>query len=108
MKYALFIGRWQPFHEGHKYIVDQALEQEKNVCIAIRDTGIDRDNPYTVIERRHMIWKIYRNKVKVIVIPDIESINYGRGVGYEINEIKVPQDIARISGTEIRKTNDID
>ena len=42
-------------------------------------------------------------KVKVIIIPDIESINYGRGVGYEIIEHEPPQDIGEISATEIRK-----
>jgi predicted nucleotidyltransferase len=41
--------------------------------------------------------------VKVLVIPDIESVNWGRGVGYETNEFKPPEDIKRISATEIRK-----
>ena len=41
--------------------------------------------------------------VKVIPIPDIESVNYGRGVGYEINEYTPPEDIGKISATEIRK-----
>ena len=41
--------------------------------------------------------------VKVIPIPDIESVNYGRGVGYEINEFEPPKDIGEISATEIRK-----
>ena len=41
--------------------------------------------------------------VKVIPIPDIESVNYGRGVGYEINEFEPPKDIGKISATEIRQ-----
>ena len=41
--------------------------------------------------------------VKIIPIPDIESVNYGRGVGYEINEFEPPKDIGKISATEIRK-----
>jgi predicted nucleotidyltransferase len=40
--------------------------------------------------------------VKVIVIPDIASVNYGRGVGYEVKEIEVTSNIASISATEIR------
>ena len=40
--------------------------------------------------------------VKVIIIPDIESVNYGRGVGYEIIEHQPPEQIKRISTTEIR------
>ena len=41
--------------------------------------------------------------VKVISIPDIESVNYGRGVGYEINEFVPPKNIGDISATELRK-----
>ena len=43
-KYSLFIGRWQPFHKGHKFIIDHALKQGKNVAIAIRDTEISEKN----------------------------------------------------------------
>ena len=44
--------------------------------------------------------------VKVIVIPDIESVNYGRGVGYEINEYEPPSDSGAmfISATRIRES----
>ena len=38
-----------------------------------------------------------------MIIPDIESVNYGRGVGYEIIEHIPPNDIGKISATEIRK-----
>jgi adenylylsulfate kinase len=39
-KYALFIGRWQPFHNSHKFLIDKALSEGKNVCVAIRDTEL--------------------------------------------------------------------
>jgi hypothetical protein len=39
----------------------------------------------------------------VIIIPDIASVNYGRGVGYEVKEIQVDQVTANISATEIRR-----
>ena len=42
-------------------------------------------------------------KVKVIIIPDIESVNYGRGVGYEVIEHFPPRLIQNISATEIRQ-----
>ena len=35
-KYSLFIGRWQPWHEGHLWLINQRLKEKKNVCIAIR------------------------------------------------------------------------
>ena len=39
----------------------------------------------------------------IAIIPDIEGIYYGRGVGYEIEEIEPPPEIKTISATEIRK-----
>ena len=41
MKYSLFIGRWQPWHNGHKWLIDQRLKEGKNVCIGIRDVIAD-------------------------------------------------------------------
>lgn len=105
-RYALFIGRWQPFHNGHKYLVDQALSEGKHVCVAIRDTEISEKNPYTVQQRKEMVWRIYGDKVKTIVIPDIESVNIGRKVGYAVNRIDPPEEITKISGTNVRAGKD--
>ena len=110
MKRALFIGRWQPLHPGHKWLFDQKLEQKIPILIAVRDTPIDDSNPYSTDEVISNLEKEYENEVessmvKIISIPDIESVNYGRGVGYEINEFEPPKDIGKISATEIRKKN---
>jgi cytidyltransferase-like protein len=104
-RYALYIGRWQPFHEGHQWLVEQKLAHGVPVWIAVRDVPPDVHNPYppeTVVE---MIKAHYgdRDDVLVTVIPDIESVNYGRKVGYEINEWVPPAEIERISATAIRK-----
>jgi adenylylsulfate kinase len=103
-KYALFIGRWQPFHVGHKYLVDQALQKGKNVAIAIRDTELSEKNPFTIEQRKEMIYKIYGNRVKVFEMCDIESINIGRKVGYDVNRIDVPNKIKKVSGTKVRES----
>ena len=44
--------------------------------------------------------------VEFMTIPDIESVNYGRGVGYEINEFQPPSDSGAmfISATKIRES----
>lgn len=104
-KYSLFVGRWQPFHNGHRYIVEQALKEGKNVCIACRETPVSNSDPYTFEQRVAMINRVFANygdRVKVISIPDIESVNIGRNVGYDVNEIQPPPDIASISGTGVR------
>ena len=41
MKYSMFIGRWQPWHKGHRWLIDQRLNQNKNVLICIRDMKTD-------------------------------------------------------------------
>ena len=108
MKYSLFIGRWQPWHDGHRWLIDQQLNKGKNVCIAIRDMPTDENNPFSPDEVKENLEKELRNlinkgSVKVIVIPDIESVNYGRGVGYDIIEHQPPQKIKKISATKIRE-----
>jgi len=101
---ALFIGRWQPFHNGHDFIIRQKLDEGIPVLIAVRDTPIDEKNPFTVKERVDMIRATYVGEdVQVIPIPDIESVNIGRNVGYAVNEYKVPENIAGISATDIRE-----
>jgi len=108
MKYSMFIGRWQPWHDGHRWLIDQRLNDGKNVLICIREVSLDDSNPYDPIEVKENIEKeledlISSSKVKVIIIPDIESVNYGRGVGYDIIEHVPPKKVGEISATEIRK-----
>ena len=109
MKRALFIGRWQPLHPGHKWLFNQKLDKDIPILIAVRDTPVDDSNPFTTNDVISNLEKEYseeveKGMVKVIPIPDIESVNYGRGVGYEINEYVPPKDIREISATEIRKS----
>lgn len=100
---ALFIGRWQPFHNGHKWLIDQKLGKGIPVLIAVRDKPSDPDNPLTTRQTVEILNEMYQNEnVEIISIPDIESVNFGRGVGYEVNEFVPPKEINTISATEIR------
>ncbi len=108
MKYSMFIGRWQPWHDGHRWLIEQRLQLNKNILVCIREVSKDDSNPYDPVEVKANIEKelkdfILKNRVKVIIIPDIESINYGRGVGYDIIEHVPPRKVGEISATEIRK-----
>ena len=108
MKYSMFIGRWQPWHKGHRWLIDQRLNQNKNVLICIREVSKDDKNPYNPVDVKENVEKelkelIDAQRVKVIIIPDIESVNYGRGVGYDIIEHIPPSDIGEISATKIRE-----
>ena len=108
MKYSMFIGRWQPWHDGHRWLIDQRLNEGKNVLICVREVSKDDKNPYNPIEVKENVEKelkdlINSKRVKVIIIPDIESVNYGRGVGYDIIEHVPPSEIGKISATKIRE-----
>ena len=107
-QYSMVVGRFQPFHDGHKWLVNQCLEDGKNVLIVIRDIVPDEKNPFEVSEVKNNImkelWKLIgEERVKVMVIPDIESVNFGRGVGYDIIEHIPPQEVSEISATKIRE-----
>ena len=102
-KRAMFIGRWQPFHNGHKWLINQKLSEGKPILIAVRDIPPDEKNPFTTEQTVEMVREVYSNQdVEVISIPDVESVNWGRGVGYELNEHVPPQNIGFISATGIR------
>lgn len=106
-KWAIFIGRYQPYHWGHIELVQQKLNQGIPALIMVRDIEPDEKNPFTTQQTVSMIEKYHQAKgddVKVIIIPDIESVNYGRGVGYEINEFTPPNNIGFISATKIRES----
>jgi len=107
-QYALFVGRWQPLHDGHKALFKRALDEGKKVWIAIRDIAPDEKNPWTAEEVLSNITNEYRELcsqgvVKVSIIPDICSIEFGRGVGYDIIEHIPPAQVAEISATKIRE-----
>ena len=106
--YAMFIGRWQPWHEGHRWLIDQQLNQGKKVCIAIRDMETDEKNPYSAIQvmmniTNELIDLVEEGMIRIMIVPDIESINFGRGVGYDIIEHIPPAEIHDISATKIRE-----
>lgn len=106
-KYALFIGRWQTWHYGHEWLIRQQLDRGKKVWIAIRDVEIDQNNPknahqvlMSIINEKFIQENI--ENLLITIIPDIESVNYGRGVGYDVIYHEPPEEIKSISGTEIR------
>ena len=108
-RYSMYIGRFQPFHAGHEWCVREMLSKGNRVCIAImdiHDTEPD-NNPYTYREVFNAISYIFIDEtnmgdIEIIKIPPIESVNYGREVGYKIIEHIPPDNIKKISATKIR------
>ena len=108
VKYSMFVGRWQPLHKGHLWLINERLKEGYKVWLGIRDVEPDEKNPWTADEILKMVHEgelkelIEAGKVLPTIIPDIESINYGRGVGYDIIEHVPPKEIGDISATSIR------
>ena len=108
-KTALIIGRWQPWHEGHRSLFLAALEKAERVAIGVRHThATDGKNPFTFDEVKEFIDKDlsnqYAGKYDVIELPNITNVIYGRDVGYKVEKISLGEDVEKISATEVRKS----
>ena len=100
------LGRWQPFHDGHYILFKEIIKKTGQVCIQIRDVqGVD-DNPFDFeTVKKNIEEKLnqeFEGRFKVMMVPNITNICYGRGVGYKIEEIVLPEEIQKISATKIR------
>lgn len=65
----VFIGRFQPFHNGHKAVIDQALSHAKQVIVIVGSSHQARStkNPFTFVERAEMIRSVYPNEENLII-----------------------------------------
>lgn len=103
---ALLIGRYQPFHIGHKTLVAESVERTGQCCIALRDVGgINEKNPYDFEKVKAEIESAcveFGNKIKIVELPNITDIFYGRGVGYNIEQLELSKELQEVSATKIR------
>jgi hypothetical protein len=103
------LGRWQPWHAGHRALFDRLIQKTGQVCIMIRDCqGWQGSNPFAIDQVKSAIKRdldpLYQGQYEILVVPNITHIGYGRGVGYTMAEEKFDESITNISGTEIRKS----
>jgi cytidyltransferase-like protein len=103
---ALFLGRYQPFHAGHRRLIEEGLRRVGQACIAVRDThGVDPRNPlpfFAVKQRIEAALSAYSGRFVVVPVPNITNVFYGREVGYAIERIVLDEAIEAISATRIR------
>ena len=104
---AQMLGRWQPFHDGHYALFEKIIKKTGQVCIQVRDVQGVGDNPFDfeyvkfkIVER---LEPKYKNRFKVVLVPNITNICYGREVGYKVEKFVLPKNIEKISATKIRK-----
>ena len=104
---AQMLGRWQPWHQGHQKLFEEILKKTGQVNIMVRDVkGVD-DNPFDFetikLKITERLEPKYKNRFKVVLVPNITNICYGRGVGYKIEEIVLDEKTQQISATKIRE-----
>jgi cytidyltransferase-like protein len=107
---ALFLGRYQPFHKGHATLIAKGIERLGQALVAVRSTfGTDEKNPFSEDQvlkniRQGMKEAGFEEEVhyRLIVLPNITTIMYGREVGYSIEQIVLPSEIEAISATKLR------
>ena len=102
------LGRWQPWHDGHRALFERLIQRTGQVVIQIRDVqGWQGSNPFEVEKVKGFIRRdldpIYQGQYEIQVVPNIVHIGWGRGVGYTSGEETFDEAIADISATKIRK-----
>jgi len=104
---ALFVGRYQPFHDGHKALIAEGIRRVGQVCIAVRDThGVDNKNPFAFEAVRSRIehgLREFEGRFVIVPLPNITDIFYGRDVGYGIERIELDTALEGVSATDLRR-----
>jgi adenylylsulfate kinase len=104
---ALFIGRYQPFHDGHKAHILKGLNRVGQVCIAVRDTQAGEDGsalPFGEVRARiEQSLRQYQGQFEVIQLPNISHVFYGREVDFLVERIELDGVTDTISATDQRK-----
>jgi hypothetical protein len=103
---TLQLGRYQPWHEGHQALKDEAHKRTEQVLVGVRNTyGTSEKDPLTYEEVERYIYQNSEERVGTLVLrlPNITNIVYGRDVGYKIEHIDLPPEIQAISATQKRK-----
>ena len=102
------LGRWQPWHNGHRALFERLLERTGQVIIQVRDVqGWQGSNPFEVEKVKGFIKRdldpLYQGQYEIQVVPNIVHIGWGRGVGYTSGEETFDESVTDISATKIRK-----
>tara|TARA_Y100001958_G_C21089227_1_gene442878 strand:- start:12 stop:806 length:795 start_codon:yes stop_codon:yes gene_type:complete len=103
---AQMLGRYQPWHLGHRKLFEYIVKKDLQVNIQVKDSqGLDKKNPYSFKRIKKNIQKdleSFKSRIKITKVPNITNIFYGRKVGYKIKKILTPKKFRDISATKIR------
>ena len=102
---TLMLGRYQPWHEGHHALYEEAGKRTKQVLLGVRNTyRTSEKDPLNFDQVKEYIAKDeFMDGSMVLRLPNITNIVYGRDVGYKIEQVELSADIHAISATQKRK-----
>ena len=103
---GIMIGRYQPFHGGHKELAKRILDEQPTLTVMVRSMPKSEKNPFSGHEVEQRILNElaeYGDRVRVQHVPNVAGVYYGRDVGYKIQHIELPPEIQAISATKIRQ-----
>lgn len=106
---VLLLGRYQPWHAGHRALFERAIAKSGQVIIQVRDCqGWNGSNPFEFEKVKEFIRRdldpIYQGQYEIMLVPNITEIVYGRDVGYRITQETFSDEIHSISATQIRRS----
>ena len=102
------LGRWQPWHPGHRKLFERAIAKTGQVVIQIRDCqGWNGSNPFAAEQVKDFIRRdldpLYQGQYEIQLVPNVVNITYGRDVGYKIEQEVFDDATHSISATKIRE-----
>ena len=102
------LGRWQPWHAGHRALFERAIAKTGQVVIQIRDChGWQGSNPFAIEQVKDRIRRdldpVFQGQYEIQVVPNVVNITYGRDVGYKIEQETFDDATHSISATQIRR-----
>ena len=106
---AQMMGRFQPWHQGHKKLFEKILMSNNQINIQVKDVKGVGDNPFNFKSIKKILKDLqyFKSRIKITQVPNIMTIYYGRKVGYNFKKINLPKNIQKISATNIRKNFDL-
>lgn len=103
---AYIIGRFQPFHAGHKALIEKGIAEYGQAFIIVRQMPKGPNNPYDYPEIKDRICLAlsdHEGKFRVLPGPNAAAVLYGRDVGYEVKQVRLPPELEAVSATKLRE-----
>jgi nicotinamide-nucleotide adenylyltransferase len=75
-KIALLIGRFQPFHKGHLFLIKETLKKAEKIIIGIGSVNVtDKNNPWSYEERKKILEKVIQEEKIIDKVVSVIGVN---------------------------------